>query len=186
MKIEEFNAQVRRLSETFGAQHYKQERLTLLWREVKDFEAHWLEHVVDGMISSSKYAPLPADFYDAVSAERERRWKTEKEQHSREIKNFMRATFPADDQRSIIQGIIKRITKKMPDDEWGRFQTILRNAANASHPVRCKQCEDHGLIWAKHGTDGYTAIFKCNLCARNDPRQYPTWNPELEGIWDAS
>lgn len=79
MKIEEFNAQVKRLSDTFGGQHYKQERLTILWRDVRDFDRQWFERVVDGLIASSKFAPLPSDFSEAVSAERDRKWRAKKE-----------------------------------------------------------------------------------------------------------
>ncbi len=82
MTAQDFDGQVKRLSDTFGPQHYKQERLTLLWREVRDFDRRWFERVVDSMIASFKFAPLPADFADAVSGERERRWKERKESTS--------------------------------------------------------------------------------------------------------
>lgn len=80
MSAQEFDQQMRRLIDTYGPQHYRQERLTLLWREVKDFDYRWLERVVDEMLGSSRQAPLPADFSEHVSRERERRWRLQKEQ----------------------------------------------------------------------------------------------------------
>jgi hypothetical protein len=75
---QEFDQQMLRLSNTYGAQYFKQDRLTLLWGKVKDYSPTWFKGVVDNLLSSCRQAPLPADFEDAISIERERRWKDRK------------------------------------------------------------------------------------------------------------
>lgn len=79
MTIQEFNAQIKRLSDTYGAQHFKQERLTLLWKRISNFSQAWFERTVDGLISHHRQAPMPSDFEEAISSERERNWKNRQE-----------------------------------------------------------------------------------------------------------
>jgi hypothetical protein len=82
----EFQKQMNRLAETFGAASYKGDRVTMLWRRVKDFSSHWLERTVDGFVLGSRQAPLPADFEEAISLERERVWKAKKSDGLHEVR----------------------------------------------------------------------------------------------------
>lgn len=79
MTPQEFDRQIRRLSDTYGAQHFKQERLTILWRKVNSYSAAWLERTVDGLIAHHRQAPMISDFEESISVERERNWKNRKE-----------------------------------------------------------------------------------------------------------
>lgn len=110
MNIGEFNAQMKRLSDTFGAQHFKQERLNLIFQHVRDFSQDWLRLTVDGFIASSRYAPLPGEFADAASAERERRWQEQKSRSKQEAAEFWSGQhYDTDDRRMIFDAIIKRM-----------------------------------------------------------------------------
>lgn len=71
MNQQEFQNQMNRLAETFGKAAYGTERAKLIWREVKDLGAHWLERVVDEFIGG-RSAPLLNEFRDAIAKERER------------------------------------------------------------------------------------------------------------------
>lgn len=71
MDANHFKQQIGRLVETFGANHYKPERVNLIWREVKDAPDAWLTRVVDELIGSSRYAPLLTEFREHLSRLRE-------------------------------------------------------------------------------------------------------------------
>lgn len=125
MTILEFNEQVKRLSDTYGAQHYRQERLSILWGQVRDYGADWFKRVVSGLISLHRQAPLPADFGEAIALERERQWRREKEQNERESKNFWAGTHQPDDVKLITQAIKKRIQGGLSDDQWQGFVSTI-------------------------------------------------------------
>jgi hypothetical protein len=109
MTREDFVKHINRLSETFGKSHYAAERVRMLWQQVSDFDAVWLERVVDGMISSMRQAPLPSDFSEGISIERERLWKRQKDENASDAKAFWATSFMTDDVRWICQTIIKRM-----------------------------------------------------------------------------
>lgn len=67
----QFQYQIRRLQEQFGNQNYSQERIKLIWREVKDIEPFWFEKTVDRFIGECRQAPLLPEFRDAIAVLRE-------------------------------------------------------------------------------------------------------------------
>lgn len=67
-----FRYQMNRLAETFGANHYKSERVRMIWQAIKDLSDHWLEKTVDSFIGYQRHAPLLEEFSGEISKERER------------------------------------------------------------------------------------------------------------------
>lgn len=157
MNIEFFNSQISRLSETFGPQHYKQSRMSIIWRDVREFSDAWLSGVIDKMISSSRYAPLPADFSECVSIERERIWSEKKAKGAADAKQFWSGTqFGEGDRRIIFDTILKRMEhnknsrmallnattdgererveceQRQADAKWNAFTDMLENTAKNS------------------------------------------------------
>lgn len=126
MSPQEFQTQVNRLSDTFGAHAYKTERTKMLWQDVRDFDAKWFEKLVGGLIASSRQAPLPNDFADAISWERERLWKIEKAQNSEDAKDW--GKYAPEDKRTICAMIQKRMAGGVKDEEWGQFVSVLKGA----------------------------------------------------------
>lgn len=74
MDFDFFQRQIERLKETFGQQHYKDERVKLIWRDVSDLKNEWFSAVVSEFIYSSRQAPLGDDFRLKVSQERQKSW----------------------------------------------------------------------------------------------------------------
>lgn len=70
-----FQKEMSRLSERFGAQHYKQAFLRILWRDVKDLSEPWFTGIISEFIYCSRQAPLGEEFRDKVSRERDYQWK---------------------------------------------------------------------------------------------------------------
>lgn len=66
---EQFQLQVQRLEDTFGDRHFSDQRTHMIWGYVKDFDYQVIIRMVDHFIRSSKQAPLPIDFQNAVKAE---------------------------------------------------------------------------------------------------------------------
>lgn len=181
----QFTTQLNRLAETFGKAAYGTERARLIWFEVKDLDATWFMRSVDELIGTMRQAPLMTEFREKVSIERERLWKIEKDRNAREAKAFMRASFGPDDRRWIIQTIIQRGLKEMPDDQWDKFVTTLDHTVMSADPMDCGLCEDTGLVWAKRRDDHTEHVFRCQCRVNaNDGRRYPTWGARYESEFE--
>lgn len=84
MQFTEFNNQMNRLISTFGKNAYGDERLQLIWREVKDHSYPWFIDAIDDFIGNHRLPPLMSDFSNKIADERERLWRIEKRQHAEE------------------------------------------------------------------------------------------------------
>jgi hypothetical protein len=160
----EFQTQLTRLMNCYGKQHYNDERVTLIWREVSGFSVEWFGGVVDRMIGGSRYAPLVGDFYEAASIERERLNKVQKEKHAREAREFGTSVFSPDDRSMMIQTIIKRINGGVSDSDWNGFKRMVNSTVqNSSSKAHCLYCDDTGYEF--YTRDGYEYARDCS-CAR--------------------
>lgn len=169
----EFQTQMNRLSETFGKQAYGTERAGLIWREVKDFSGAWLERTVDDFIGAMRHAPLLPDFANAVSAERERTWKREKAQHSKEAEYAMKSLYSSGDLSMICKTITSRIEGEMPDADFGKFLKMINSAPVTE--LSCRTCDGSGLVFDKDER-GYEFVFRC-FCREGEkkPKVYPVY-----------
>lgn len=96
MRPEHFQAQMNRLAETFGGQHYKRERVELIWREIGSFHDSWLTRTIDRFIGELRQAPLVSEFRDAASQERERQRETQKQQEKESVARDYRFSYACD------------------------------------------------------------------------------------------
>lgn len=63
---EQFRLQIDRLTDTFGEKNFPDQRSAMIFDYVCGLEYETVIAIVDSFIRSSKYAPLPADFSEAV------------------------------------------------------------------------------------------------------------------------
>jgi hypothetical protein len=74
MDFDFFQRQIERLKETFGPQHYKDERVKLLWRDVSQLKNDWFASIVSEFIYCSPKAPLGDEFRVKIGEERQKEW----------------------------------------------------------------------------------------------------------------
>lgn len=125
MTEKEFAYQLGRIGDQFGAKSFGTERAKLLWREVSAFEGRWLEKAVDLIIANSRGAPVLSDFASFISEERERRWKIEKEQNTRDAEGFWKATATDEDRQVMLQTIRERVKGMVNDQDWKCFLDLV-------------------------------------------------------------
>lgn len=70
MNTQEFDAEMRRIGDTFGKKNYDLARTEMIWGFVREMEAKQFKSIVNHLIGSSRRAPLPVDFKEAAAAER--------------------------------------------------------------------------------------------------------------------
>lgn len=109
--------QFNRLASVFGANHYHEERRTLIWREVQSFDGEWLRRLVDELIANERQAPLMPQFREAITRERERVYHQEKQQHKQEAENWPEF-LPEEEKKTLFEAIRKRISGNMSDADW--------------------------------------------------------------------
>jgi hypothetical protein len=128
MNMAEFDTQISRLKNTFGDRAYPDERLKLIWREVREFSSGWFEKLVDRLICDSRLPPLLPEFRNEISRERERLWDLQKKQHTQDAKDFYSGKFQPEDAKTICQYIIKRAQGSVSDQDYANFVKHLKYA----------------------------------------------------------
>lgn len=172
-----FMRQVDRLTSTFGKNAYGEERVLLIWREIKDLSDNWAEATVDKLIGEHRYAPLLPEFREEISKERERLWRVEKKQHAKEAKQFY-SSYQADDIKTICAGIVKRVKGDMSDGDFDNLNQLLNYASKHNPndtPVQCRTCKDTGKVF----TPG-NGVYRC-FCHYGDsqPKVWPVFRREV-------
>lgn len=157
----EFQIEMSRLSEQFGKQTYSTERCKLLWQEIQNLSHAWFARVVDRFIGEFRQAPLMPEFREEIAKERERLWKKEKEQHSKDAEAFFESSFDTTEMKTICQFILKRLAGGVTDVEYATFLKHLRAAAKSASKtkVKCDTCDDagHVVFWDGKGN----SVIRC-------------------------
>lgn len=137
-----FQRQMDRLSETFGANHYKAERMKLIWQEVQASSNDWMRLTVDYFIGECKFAPLITDFREAMIKDRERRYSVEKKSHADEAEAFMSA-YTIQDIQTICQTIRNRLSGDLNDQDFTCFKKMISPMTR----IQCEKCQDSKLFY---------------------------------------
>lgn len=122
----QFAAQMARLSETFGKAAYGNERVRLIWKEVRDLPDPWFQKQVDDWIGGLRTAPLLPEIRTSISIERERSWGRQKANH----KEDARAAYKflnSGESGMFFSTVRNRIKGNVPDDDWGKFMGLLKS-----------------------------------------------------------
>lgn len=72
MEWDFYQRQIERLKETYGQQHYRDERVKLIWRDVCELTNAWFSQIVSEFIYCSRQAPLGDDFRLKIGEERQK------------------------------------------------------------------------------------------------------------------
>lgn len=157
-----FQKEMDRLADTFGA--YKNERMQLIWLEVKDMPDDWFRATVNDLIGSQRQAPLVDNFRDAVTQWRESDWKQKKKQYAEEAQAFT-TRFQSEDLKLICDTIGKRVEGALDDHQWTSFLRMINITAHDSKFNLCNYCEESGILFRKEGD--YEFVYRCS-CAYGD------------------
>ena len=94
MTQQEFQSQVERLKSVYGDRAYPDERVKLLWSAAGSLPGDWFRRTVDSLIGGMRQAPVLSDFQEAIGAERERVWRSQKAaQLSAKVMDFARCSW---------------------------------------------------------------------------------------------
>lgn len=69
MKASSFDFEMKRITDVFGIKNYPSERIELIWNTTKNLSDESFNKIVNYLISSFRFAPLPKDFDEAAKAE---------------------------------------------------------------------------------------------------------------------
>lgn len=181
MREQDFQQQMGRIESQFGK--YGVERASLLWREVKDFSPKWFEQVVDRLLGECRQTPLPAEFREDISRERERIWKLEKNKNEKDAKDFFEGTYQPDDKKTICQMITSRLKGNVSDGDYGNFIKMLDVAAKGVPKVTpigsCRTCDESGYVFTRVENCEY--VYRCFCQAgRSKSKAYPVYQHEMQ------
>jgi hypothetical protein len=161
MEFNFFRDQINRLAETYGATHYKDERIKIIWKELEEFSNQWLTKTIDYFIGNLRQPPLMAEFRDEISKERERLYQIKKKEQSKEAKEFMSA-YSGEDIQTICGQIVKRLIGGMNDQDFKCFTEMLKQPGES---LKCAICEGTGVYYDEE----YKGMTICS-CAINKNR----------------
>lgn len=66
VRREQLEIQLDRLEQTFGDKAFSEQRALMIWNAVSHLDYQSVIGIVDGFIRSSKFAPLPQEFFEAA------------------------------------------------------------------------------------------------------------------------
>jgi hypothetical protein len=170
MQWGEFTLQMNRIASTFGKNAYGDERVQIIWREVKDFSTEWMIKTVDRFIGELRQAPLMPEFREEIAREREKLWQVEKKQREKDAKGFFDGIYAPEDKKTICQFIQKRLRHQVSDSDYQTFVSHLKHAASSvadiNQRIKCNACDDSGLVFHRD-EENYEWIYRC-FCAQGD------------------
>ncbi len=70
MQTELFNNQIERLRTAYGNNNFSDAHVEIIWSYVKAQPGYWFESTISKFISTSRKAPLPLEFLDAIDTEK--------------------------------------------------------------------------------------------------------------------
>jgi hypothetical protein len=123
-----FETQLARIANQYGPKALGEERVKIIWREVNQFTDRWFESLITEMIASCDRAPLPKQFSEAASRERDRLYLIEKAKNTREAEaSWNWLTQP--EVELICRTIRERMVGKIQDSNWVSFVQVLEQIA---------------------------------------------------------
>lgn len=150
MNRDEFSAEIKRLEQQFGP--YGAARMEILFRQVGEFSHRWFKGIIDTKLAGCRYMPLPVEFSDDVSIEREREHQRRKEQHTKDAEEkFLKdgygvapngenwGGYSTDDQKKSYCSMIRDIfSKKIQGDAASAAVSLIKRD--------CQSTEDRVTI----------------------------------------
>jgi hypothetical protein len=123
---QEFNAQMLRL-ENRWKNVYGTELKAVIWKELSTLPPGCFERICTRLIGEERQAPLISEFRREATVEREKSWHREKEQYSRDAKNWMtqKMSSTSEEQNLMFETIRRRILGLVPDQDWKCFQDLI-------------------------------------------------------------
>lgn len=171
MTFEQFQNQVKRLANTFGAKNYPEERITVFWKEFKYTDYNLFQEAISRAIAEELRAPMISRLRDFVSVVRQEYYSKQKERNKKEAEDFFHSTFDSVDVNFIVQTTIQRMSGKVPDGDWSEFLHNIRSMASSRGPQpACKHC-DNGVVVTR---DSYAYVCFCDLGMARTER-YPRY-----------
>lgn len=130
MTLVEFRTQLQRLTSQFGQTNYSEERVRLIFQEVSSLEVGQWKNIVDRLIAESRFPPLLPDIREAMSLEREKKWRHEKAQHQKDAEEFFVSAISNDEKTIMAQTIKDRMFNRIDDAQWEKFLADLNRATD--------------------------------------------------------
>ena len=141
MNYQQFQEQIVRLESEFGRK-FGEEKTKLLWKQIAGFGPGWFKNCVDGKICYSRQMPLPCDFDEEISRERERLAREEKERGSQNFDDA--STYGLEEISFLISENIRNIKGGMSPEEFDSFLSM-----QSRNFYKCQRCMDTNVYFHK-------------------------------------
>lgn len=144
MNASHFDEQMKRLYSTFGEKSFSNERIRLIWNHVSDLPDNNFTRIVNHLLSTQRYAPLPKEFKEAAVAERKA---MEGDKHS--VPAIMTSNFKGDGSlQKVLAGKYDGCKNLFEAIELEKFRLKIKsseneyNAMNGTFRPPLRSCND--------------------------------------------
>jgi hypothetical protein len=177
MDWSEYKQQIARLRSVYGDRNYPDERVMVLWGEVKEFPFFWFKKIVDRFIGESLKPPMLPEFRTEAAKERERQREKEKTDERKTGKEFLGQVYGPEEVQTIASMIKRRLQGKVDDVVWNEFMAQIDSSR--FEDSLCMSCEDSGLIF-KTNDSGIESVCRCKCPAgQKQPSSYPITSDDV-------
>lgn len=168
-----FEIQMMRLTSQFGDKAYSSERMSLIFREVSGLYDFQLKKLVDDLLMSSKFAPLPIDIRNGAAPYLDKNRNEEKQEESKVLSNM----FTTEQLSHISKGLIQGLEGNL------KSLKVISEGLKPLSKAMCKHCDDSGYIYAvrKEKPGSADIAFNCFCKASNNDHRFEKWGSRFNG-----
>lgn len=180
MRLDEFTNGIGRLISQFGRSHYSDERVNLIFQQVRHLPASWWQKTVDKFLLEARQAPLMQEIAAEMAFERERSQTSKRNEQLEPEEGAI--TFSPEEQAELLKAIRLRAAGALSDEAWANVKSMLNNAIR--NTGACVYCDGNGVLTAtvRSGPEqGNRYAFRCDCPAgEQDRRAFRRWEPGFE------
>lgn len=126
-QVKTFDSCMRHMKANYGAEKFSDEKVNLIWEELKEFSPKQIKSICDFVLANNSYTPTLQPFREFASMLREKLRQFDREQERRDAKDFWNCSYTPDDKKWIVQMIKRRLMGEVSDEEYKAFQNDLKN-----------------------------------------------------------
>ena len=163
-----FLGQIDRLRNQFGVRAYGNEKIELIWQEVRNISDANLKNIIDDFIADAKFSPTRKDFMMAIGEKRIQVYEKEKKNYADEARKLTPENYKSG--MKVLGGILNGQYSPEQINSWVK--------QSKEKQLACKKCNGSGFVWAKEKDSFYdNYCFKC-ICpiGKEMKEAYPTWS----------
>lgn len=173
LEVKDFQVGIQHLMDQWGQNNFKDKRVALIYDEVKNLTSNQYKELINNIIASRRYAPLPMDIREAAAPFVAENNRNKKQKMNKASANFFN--------NQELKTLARTILKALEENDQVLYSKIIKGLSKINK-AQCWHCNDSGVVYARRSNDERlgksNTVFKCFCALGNQYPIFPLWNPD--------